>query len=94
MTPPARDRRQAAVHETNGSEARAKCPVTRALHEISPGALSQVRCEVQADRAILHGSVATFYLKQLAQEFARNIEGVEVVVNQLRVNLAQHGQTT
>jgi len=35
--------------------------------------------------AILHGKVSTFYLKQLAQELVKEIEGVELVVNRVDV---------
>jgi osmotically-inducible protein OsmY len=35
--------------------------------------------------ATLRGSVSTYHLKQLAQEIARRVEGVQQVVNRLEV---------
>ncbi|MFG0287100.1 MAG: BON domain-containing protein [Rhodopirellula sp. JB044] len=47
--------------------------------------LSRVRCEYQ--RGILHllGEVDAYYLKQLAQESARRVEGVTHIVNSIHV---------
>lgn len=48
--------------------------------------LGQLQCESDDDTLILHGSVSSYYLKQLAQTLVRPVEGVTVIVNRLRVD--------
>jgi hypothetical protein len=43
----------------------------------------ELRCE--AETVILHGSVPTYFLKQLAQTTTMSVRGVRLVSNQLRV---------
>ena len=47
---------------------------------------NQVQIEASAGRVRLEGTVGTFYQKQMAQELARRVDGVERVENQLQVN--------
>lgn len=54
-------------------------------------ALQDVICEGRDGHLILRGRVSTFYLKQLAQELVRPIEGVRSIVNRLEVT--PHCQT-
>ncbi|MEM8943854.1 MAG: BON domain-containing protein [Planctomycetota bacterium] len=61
------------------------CPATLALRQGSYAGLAKVTCEVSEGMAILHGKVSTFYLKQLAQELVKKVEGVEAVVNRVDV---------
>jgi osmotically-inducible protein OsmY len=53
--------------------------------------LAQVSCEMQHGMAILHGRVTSYYLKQLAQEVAKNVDGVDSVVNRVHVCHATPG---
>ncbi len=55
-----------------------------------PG-LSRVSCEVIASRATLDGEVPTFYLKQVAQETASRIAGVQTVENRIKVKHTRLG---
>ncbi len=47
--------------------------------------LRTIQCESREDVLILRGHVSTFFLKQLAQERIRSIEGVRAVINDLQV---------
>lgn len=49
-----------------------------------PG-LSDVDCEFHEGIAVLRGLVPSYYMKQIAQERAKQIQGVEQVINQLVV---------
>jgi hypothetical protein len=48
-------------------------------------ALRDVRCVTQGDSQYLHGGVPSYFLKQLAQEVAGEVEGVRKVVNRIEV---------
>jgi osmotically-inducible protein OsmY len=43
------------------------------------------QCEFKEGMLLIHGKVGSYYAKQLAQEYARQIPGVEQVVNHLTV---------
>ena len=44
-----------------------------------------ISCEFQDGVIVLRGQVDSFYLKQVAQETIRNVEGVTVIVNIISV---------
>jgi len=46
----------------------------------------QVQVEATGGNVRLQGTVSSFYQKQMAQELARRVDGVQNVVNQLQVN--------
>lgn len=46
----------------------------------------RLRFETEGGRVVLHGSVATYFQKQMAQEALRRIEGVEEIDNHLEVS--------
>jgi len=48
-------------------------------------ALRSVRCECRDEALVLRGQVASFYLKQLAHQVVRSIQGVDLVVNDVQV---------
>jgi osmotically-inducible protein OsmY len=48
-------------------------------------ALRYVSVRADGDTILLTGVVATYYVKQLAQEYARRVVGVRRVVNQIAV---------
>lgn len=62
-----------------------KCHVREALRESPHGGLCWVKCELKEGMTILHGQVSSFYLKQMAQELAKKVDGVELVVNRIEV---------
>ncbi|MEN0110615.1 MAG: BON domain-containing protein [Planctomycetota bacterium] len=47
--------------------------------------LRHVECRVEGDALCLDGKVPSFYLKQTAQSLLKSIDGVDRVVNRLRV---------
>jgi len=47
--------------------------------------LRTIQCESRDDVLILRGQVSTFFMKQLAQERIRSMEGVRAVINDLQV---------
>ena len=47
--------------------------------------LRTIQCESRYDVLILRGQVSTFFMKQLAQERIRSMEGVRAVINDLQV---------
>ena len=47
--------------------------------------LARLRCEVTAGLAVLQGEVPTYFLKQIAQETARHVQGIRVVQNLVEV---------
>lgn len=48
-----------------------------------------VACECRDGSLVLTGTLPSYYLKQLAQESAGQVEGVRVVINQVQVDSAQ-----
>jgi osmotically-inducible protein OsmY len=59
--------------------------VGAALH-LNPSLGNQlIRIEADAGHVVLQGTVGSFYQKQMAQEAARNVEGVDQIENQLEV---------
>ncbi|MFG0253879.1 MAG: BON domain-containing protein [Rhodopirellula sp. JB053] len=57
----------------------------RALAESKRCGLRGARCRFEAGVATLHGTVDSFYLKQLAQEIIRRVPAVKAIRNHLRV---------
>ena len=59
----------------------------RRLQGSGYGALSRVCCEFQTESGVLdlHGAVPSYYVKQVAQELVRDLEGVLLVNNQIKV---------
>jgi osmotically-inducible protein OsmY len=43
-------------------------------------------CRMTEGALVLHGRVATYYEKQLAQETVRNIRGIRQIVNKISVS--------
>lgn len=62
--------------------------VTEAFESSPYIAGSRVRIEAGEGRIRLHGDVGTFFEKQMAQEVARRIDGVQQVENLLQVSWA------
>ncbi len=48
--------------------------------------LRSVSCESHGNVLVLRGRVSSYYLKQLAQELVRRIEGGGMIVNKLEVS--------
>jgi hypothetical protein len=47
--------------------------------------LGSVRCHFHDGTMTLHGSVPTYYHKQVAQEAMRNVDNVDAIVNEIDV---------
>jgi osmotically-inducible protein OsmY len=59
--------------------------ITKALRTSGHRALATVRCEVSGSLAVLRGAVSSYYLKQLAQAAALQVDGVRKVENLIEV---------
>jgi osmotically-inducible protein OsmY len=59
--------------------------VVAALINSGYAALAFIGCDVVRNRVILKGSVPSYHLKQLAQEFAQRVDGVGRIDNRLQV---------
>ena len=55
--------------------------ITRSPHLARRG----LRCETNSGRVVLHGTVGSYYQKQMAQEALRRVDGVEEIENRLEV---------
>lgn len=55
--------------------------------------LSCITCRFDHGVCVLRGTVSTFYLKQIAQEQIRSLQGVKQIVNELRVCAGEEPQT-
>ena len=73
--------RQSGV--TDGEAARA---AERLFQACPYGPLRSTTCDFHEGVLVLRGQVTSYYLKQLAQEMVRNVDGVELIVNVLEVN--------
>ena len=56
-----------------------------ALRNSSYHDLALLTCRVRQGRATLQGTVRSFYLKQLAQERLRKLDGIQQIVNRIVV---------
>lgn len=56
------------------------------LREASVMTGNSVRCECRNGMLVLSGTLPSYYRKQLAQERAGRIDGVNVIINQIRVD--------
>lgn len=50
---------------------------------------SSLRLDVSSGRVVLSGAVPSYFLKQMAQESLRSVEGVEEIQNELEVSNAR-----
>lgn len=64
---------------------RIKGEVCAELDRTQHSALRRIRCEYQHGMLQLIGEVNSYYLKQLAQEHARRVDGVTHVINSIHV---------
>lgn len=55
-------------------------------------ALHDIECDCQEGAVTLRGEVATFFLKQVAQELVRKVRGVERITNRIDVVAAKPHQ--
>ena len=46
----------------------------------------QVFCQAESGIVVLHGTVRSFFQKQIAQEILKKLDGVERVINELEVD--------
>lgn len=78
-------RQEEAVQTRISTDKRAADEAQRGLQASSYPALRRISCEHHEGMLVLRGKVPTFYMKQLAQEAVRKIEGVGAIVNSLEV---------
>ena len=64
----------------------ARVEVERRLRASFQGEFHNAYCDIEEGILILCGNVSSFYSKQLAQEIARKVDGVNLIVNRLQVD--------
>lgn len=69
----------------NGNDKTTLDRVQEALHDCGYDQLRRIRTYCNHGRIVLQGRVATYYLKQVAQEVVLNVQGVRDVDNDLQV---------
>jgi osmotically-inducible protein OsmY len=79
------------VHGTSDqppSDCNIRMHVESRLHRSRYKALCRVWCEFQPETGVLHlrGSLPSYYLKQVAQALVLDLEGVNVLDNQITVD--------
>lgn len=72
-------------HKAQGSAARIVEEARRCLTESGYRALHNISCDYHEGILLLRGHVRKYYHKQLAQEFVRNVTGVDKIVNVIDV---------
>jgi hypothetical protein len=77
-----RDPLEVALVDRDGDLLKA---ASASLHDSGYAALAFVGCEASGDRIILHGSVPSYHLKQLAQSIVARAVGGRRVENRLAV---------
>ncbi len=55
---------------------------------------SSLRLDVRSGRVVLSGDVPSYFLKQMAQESLREVEGVEEIQNELEVSIPKERRRT
>jgi len=60
--------------------------VRKVLAEAPYAPLQDIQCGWQHGAVVLSGRVASYFLKQLAQDAAMKVDGVETVVNRIEVD--------
>lgn len=59
--------------------------VAQRLRSYNGLGLKRLQCKICSGHLILHGEVRSYYLKQLAQEILRSLNGIHPIVNELEV---------
>jgi osmotically-inducible protein OsmY len=73
----------------NSQDAEIEESVLENLRATSISFGESIACQCQDGRLVLTGMLPSYYLKQLAQEIAGQVEGVRVVINQIQVDFAK-----
>lgn len=63
----------------------------RRLHSSGYSALRRLRCEVAEGGVIVHGVVASYFLKQMAQTLIQQLDSIQGVTNLVEVSMAGRG---
>ena len=74
-----------AAQEANQLEQAMECAVRSALQESSYQAVRKVSCEIHRGVVTLHGTVPSFFLKQIAQHIAGKLRTISTIDNRLEV---------
>ena len=72
-------------------------PLDHPSHDVAKAAMQRIQsfqhsemrrieCDFHKGLLVLHGRVSSYYLKQLAQESVRSIEGIARILNRLEVD--------
>jgi hypothetical protein len=66
-------------------ELRRQQRIITALRKSGHRALATVQCEISGSLAVLRGTVSSYYLKQLAQTAALQVDGIRKIENLIEV---------
>jgi osmotically-inducible protein OsmY len=70
-------------------DAEIKESVIEKLREASISLGDSIECECRDGRLVISGTLPSYYRKQMAQECAGQVEGVRVVINEIRVEITE-----
>ncbi len=59
--------------------------VAASLHARGYSSLNRIQCDSDGDHVVLRGALASFFLKQVAQDVAMKVPGVARVTNHIEV---------
>jgi hypothetical protein len=90
----ANDGLRAETERPSPAGVRIRLSAERRLKESGFGALRGVSCVSESGVLHLHGSVPSYYLKQLAQALVASIDGVCLIDNQIEVSRPAPGEAT
>ncbi|QDS91771.1 BON domain protein [Roseimaritima multifibrata] len=76
---------QLSSHSSSSNAARIRTEVEQELANTNRAPLRHIRCDYRHGILYLMGQVDTYFLKQLAQEHARRVDGVTHIVNNIFV---------
>jgi hypothetical protein len=56
------------------------------LHQSNDVELRQIRCNYRRGILTLYGTVSNFHVRQIAQELIKDLEGIDIIDNQIEVS--------
>ena len=77
------------ARQCDASAGAALATAYRCLHATGRHALRRIECDFEDDTLILHGTVSTFYEKQLAQAVLLNQPEITTISNRVYVTVKQ-----
>jgi hypothetical protein len=80
-------------HDLCGREdAGLRSAAMKLLQSSGYAALRRLQCEIKEGVVIVHGIVASYFLKQMAQAVIQQLDGIQKVTNLVEVRVAGRGE--